>query len=315
MKRIKLIPLLWIVHQFALGQNVDYAGLEAVFGEPVTVSATGKPQRLSEAPVSMEIITAEQIQASGAMDLPQLLRQFAGIYVSRNLIGNADLNVRGYNQYLVNRLLILVNGRQVSFDAGAFTMWNSIPVQLSEIKQIEVVRGPKTALFGFNAASGAINIITYSPLDDTGDEARVRAGTQQWREASFVKRIRFSDQIAARISAGALESDGFDRDRFGPGISSEDAMDQRTVNLDAYWRLSDRASFRFEAGYVDQALDATVPYASLVNLRQKTKYGKLEYAIDSGRSGVWRLSAYRNDMESLFDVNKFTNGEFAHSYS
>ena len=53
-----------------VAQTVDYGATEAMFGEPVTTSATGKPQRASDAPVTMDIITAEDIRRSAAREPP-----------------------------------------------------------------------------------------------------------------------------------------------------------------------------------------------------------------------------------------------------
>lgn len=115
----------------------------------------------------MDIVTDREIRASGAQDIPELLRRYAGVDVSRNFRDQADVNIRGYNQAYANRLLVLINGRQVYMDLFGMTLWNSFPVRMEEIKQIEIVRGPNTSLFGFNAASGVINIITYNPFTTT----------------------------------------------------------------------------------------------------------------------------------------------------
>src|SRR5690349_12868807 len=65
----------------AAAQSIDYNALETLFGEPVTMSATGKPQRASEVPATMEIITADDIRRSGATNIPDILRHYAGINV------------------------------------------------------------------------------------------------------------------------------------------------------------------------------------------------------------------------------------------
>lgn len=59
----------------AQAQHVDIGALEALVGEPVTTSVTGSPQRASEVPASMTIITADDIRRSGARDLPDVLRR------------------------------------------------------------------------------------------------------------------------------------------------------------------------------------------------------------------------------------------------
>ena len=148
----------------AMAQNVDYDALEQMFGEPVTASATGKPQKVSDAPADMEIITADDIEHSGADNIPDVLRFVAGLDVRRYSELDAAVGIRGNNTALNPRVLVLLDGRQVYEDDYGFTSWPLIPVASSEIRQIEIIKGPRAALYGFNAVSGVINIVTYDPL-------------------------------------------------------------------------------------------------------------------------------------------------------
>jgi outer membrane receptor for ferrienterochelin and colicins len=63
--------------------------------------------------------------------------------------------------------------------------WAEIPVQLEEIRQIEVIKGPNS-LYGFNAVSGVINIITYDPMIDAVNAATLGGGTQSYLDSSAV---------------------------------------------------------------------------------------------------------------------------------
>lgn len=81
----------------AYAQNMDYGALEDMFGEPVTTSATGSPQRASDVPVAMTIISGEEIRRSGALNLAEALRGRAGIDVNRWAAQNYDVAIRGGN--------------------------------------------------------------------------------------------------------------------------------------------------------------------------------------------------------------------------
>jgi len=186
----------------ARAQSIDYGSLEQLFDEPVTTSATGSPQRATAAPVDMTIVTADQIKRSGATDLPTILSRVAGIDVINWSAGHADLSVRGYNQVFSPRLLVLINGRAVYLDHFGYTSWASLPVTLAEIRQIEVVRGPNSALFGFNAVGGVINIITFNPKYDAINSIEAHGGTQDSVGGSVVKTLHLGDRVAMRLSAG-----------------------------------------------------------------------------------------------------------------
>jgi len=130
----------------------------------------------------MIIISAEDIQRSGAHDIPGVLRHVAGVDVLQWTNDDADVSVRGYDQPYSPRLLVLIDGRQVYADYYGFTPWSALPVELNAIRQIEIVKGPNAALFGFNAVGGVINIVTYNPLYDdinTGSLAGGNAGSDR----------------------------------------------------------------------------------------------------------------------------------------
>ncbi|MDO9461822.1 MAG: TonB-dependent receptor [Alphaproteobacteria bacterium] len=228
-------------------QSMDYGSLEALFGQPVTTSAIGIPQRASEVPVTMEIITADEIRRSPATDLAGVLKNRAGVEVSQWSVGAADVAVRGYNQGGNPRLLVLVNGRQVYLDHFGLVSWNSIPVQLAEIRQIEIVKGPNTALFGFNAVSGVVNIVTYSPMLDDVDKASVTVGTQNHQEGSFVGTFKLGSKAGFRISAGGTDADAFDTPT--PLVEQATLIDyeRRSLSLDSLFQIADNTQFGFEA--------------------------------------------------------------------
>jgi iron complex outermembrane receptor protein len=193
----------------AQAQTMDYGALEQLFGEPVTASATGKPQRASDAPVSMDIITAEQIRRSGARDIPGVLQRYTTLDIAPANINDANVAVRGMNTPMTPRLLVLVDGRQVYLDDYGRTAWAVIPVELAEIRQIEVVKGPNSALFGFNATAGVINIITFNPATEQVNTATLRTGTDHHREASAVASAPVGEGGGVRLSAGIRTEDSW----------------------------------------------------------------------------------------------------------
>ncbi len=162
----------------AVAQMVDYGALQSLFGESVTTSATGTPQLASDVPTNMTIITADEIRQSGSRNIPEILSRVPGMDILQGSSTSFDVGTRGYQQASQPRLLVLIDGRQVFIDDYSRTIWDNLPVNVDDIRQIEVVKGASSALFGSNAASGVVNIITYSPLYDDNNVASVNAGTQ-----------------------------------------------------------------------------------------------------------------------------------------
>ncbi|MBB3349859.1 TonB-dependent receptor [Sphingomonas sp. BK069] len=185
-------------------QQVDYEALQQTVGEPVTTSVTGKPQRQSDTPASTIIITREQIDRSPAKDVPGLLKTYAGIDVNRWTAGQSDVAVRGGVQTYNPRLLVLVNGRQVYLDHYGMTDWNLLGIQLEEVRQIELVRGPSGALFGFNAASGVVNIITDDPLSSPRVTASIEGGNHDYRRLAGAISVPVGSSVGVRLSGGHM---------------------------------------------------------------------------------------------------------------
>jgi len=275
-------------------QMLDYGTLEQVFGESVTTSATGKPQRASEAPVNMEIITRDDIRRSGALTIPDVLQFMAGIDVRRYGVATAEVGIRGYNQPFNPRLLVLVDGRQVYQDDYSHVSWWALPVQLAEIRQIEVIKGPNSALYGFNAVSGVINIITANPLRERVNSVTAYGGTPDAAGLSAVASARLGERVGLRVSLG--------------GFGARDASGARLVALDRAGRerpAGEAASMDLRvqlAPGVEAYLQGSLTDSRLAEKAFTGTYDTARLHTNSLRAGVdadtaiglISLSAYRN---------------------
>jgi outer membrane receptor for ferrienterochelin and colicins len=291
-------------------QSIDYGALEQLFGESVTTSATGSPQRVTEVPANMEIVTADEIRRSGAYDIPGVLRHVLGVDVLQWNNDNADLGLRGYDQTFSPRVLVLIDGRQVYADHYGYIPWSSLPVELTAIRQIEIVKGPNSALFGFNAVSGVINIITYNPLYDEVNVASVSGGTQGMAQASGVQTFRF-DRGALRLSAGGRRNSDFST----PIPASEGMLlrkdgDHFSFDANGIIRLTDRVELGIEASHAGAASNNLNPVYSLENdqhfatsikgqLTADTEVGLLQVTVYTN----WTSQHAQNDRQAPIDFD------------
>ena len=262
-KVFAVAALLLALPAAAHAQSVNYGELEDLFGEPVTTSVTGKPQRASEAPAALVIITRDDIRRSPANDIPGLIQAYAGIDVVRWTAGQSDVAIRGGVQPFNPRLLVLVNGRQVYLDHYGMTNWAGLGVQLEEIQQIEIVRGPISALFGFNAASGAINIITIDPLQTQQVTVTAEVGTEGQRRVSGVAALKLNDHMGLRLSGGYDVSDELDglNESVLASQASDPGFDPRHAEAagEFFVRPDDRTEGRLSAAYSNNRVLELVP--------------------------------------------------------
>ncbi len=289
----------------AQAQSIDYGSLQALFGEPVTTSATGSPQRSTEAPADMTIISADEIRRSGEINLPGIIQRVAGIDVINGSVGQTDVNVRGYDQANSPRLLVLVNGRQVYQDHYGTTDWSTIPVELGEIRQIEVVRGPNAALFGFNAVSGVINIITYNPKFDNLNTAQLQGGINGERQGSAVTTFKVGQAISVRLSAGGQAEDEWKRQ---PGQTINGTLhdfSRLESNADVVAQLSPKTELRLEGSWSNSQHDGLSEDNYVVNKTVTTS--EKATLISDTRFGLIQASAYQNQLAlTYWNATPFT---------
>ncbi len=200
----------------AQGQSLDYEGLEAAFGEPITLSATGAPKTASSAPANLRIISGEDIRRSGAVDIAEVLDRFPGVQVTRTLAGAPEVSIRGYIQGINRQLLVLVDGREVYLNHFASTLWSSFPVSMEEIQQIELVLGPSAAIFGPNAYAGVINVITKNALPQPTNAITLRYGAADFASGEATATLALNDNHAARLAIGGFRADSFDDPNLPP---------------------------------------------------------------------------------------------------
>jgi len=290
----------------AQAQSIDYGSLQSLFGEPVTTSATGSPQRSSEAPVDMTIITADDIKRSGATDLPTILSRVPGIDILNWSATQSDVSVNGYNAVDSSRLLVMINGREVYLSDFGYTSWANLPVQLSEIRQIEVVRGPNSALFGFNAVGGVINIITYNPKYDDVSGFDVHGGTQSSVGGSLLQTLHLGDRIAVRLSAGAER-----QDQWSNLTAASQPWNARSA-VDAVVTLGPKTDLRLEGSFARSADDELTPLGNFAQSLYTTKSARATLASDTS-FGAIQAQAYINNLQDDADKLLVKNQEMVAS--
>ncbi len=151
-------------------QQILAMSLEELMTTPVTIS-TQTRQPLSKAPSVVSVITAEDIRATGAANLTDILQGVPGVHLRVNQFGYRPLvSLRGA---AAKNALIMVNGapmRDLIWATGIF--WKGLPASM--IERVEIIRGPGSALYGSDASSGVINVITKTAGTIRGSEAGAR---------------------------------------------------------------------------------------------------------------------------------------------
>ncbi|WP_396600849.1 TonB-dependent receptor plug domain-containing protein [Algibacter sp. R77976] len=225
LKRI-LFVLVFVINALVslnvLGQDKVYDDmtLEELLDIDVVVTASKHPEDLFETPLSTTIISKEEIRNSGVTSIPEALRLSQGLIVREITPGNYDIHIRGYdditkNVYLTlsynTTILVMIDNRIVYSYFSGGTFWETLPVDLNDIERIEVVRGPASALYGPNAVTGVINIIT-SHANNKGKNISVSSqmGTNKAKNASVNIGYNWNDKTKLSFSGNFTERYRFD---------------------------------------------------------------------------------------------------------
>lgn len=271
----------------------------AVPYEERVVTASRRAQSSLEAPNATTVITADDIRLSGASTLFELLRRVPGADVMTLGVASANVSLRGFNQRLANKVLVLVDGRSEYQDFLGMTLWPSIPVGLEEIERIEVIRGPGSALYGANAMLGVINIITQAPGSGPRARFQVTTGGGNAASGSFVSHGA-RENLRYRASVGYAQQDKWSRefDSQRPDMASnvpgDAALGLRNVrgNLATTYTFSPEVELGLSTG-VNRYATETYPVGTLRNMWVDglSAYGKMDLGL-----GPVKVKAFWNHL-------------------
>src|SRR6478672_10508722 len=213
----------------------------------IVITATRRNQALSDVPMAVSAVTAENLRNTGATDIRQLNQVAPSLLVSSTSSegGAAVARIRGVgtvgdNPGLEGSVGLFVDGVYRSRAGVGLT-------ELGPLDRIEVLRGPQGTLFGRNTSAGLISIITAKPRFTSEAHGQVDVGNFALRRFEAGINMPFSDTVAGRIDGVYVKRDGFLHDV----VSGRDINDRKRWLLrgQVLFQPSDNLSFRLIADY------------------------------------------------------------------
>jgi iron complex outermembrane recepter protein len=205
--------------------------LENLMNMQVT-SVSKTEQKLSQTAAAVFVITQEDIERSGATNIPDLLRMVPGMDVGEINGSTWAISSRGFNQQFSNKLMVMIDGRPVYTSTFAGVFWDVMDLPLEDIERIEVIRGPGGAIWGANAVDGVINIIMKKASETKGRLVAAGAGNVErgfgliqyggtlGKETDFRVYTKYFDQNQLLDLTGQNGADGWHALRGGFRIES-----------------------------------------------------------------------------------------------
>src|SRR5258706_8076256 len=226
------------------------------------MSVSRRPERLFETPSAIQVITQDDIRASGATSLPEALRLASNLQVAQVDSRQWAISARGFNTTTANKLLVLIDGRTVYTPLFSGVFWDVQDVLLTDVDRIEGISGPRATLWGANAVNGVINVITKDAKDAAGLLVTAGGGS----EVRGLGSARYGGGLGAhakyRIYGKALSRD---RTLLPNGQDAADAwhMGQGGFRLD--WDASASNRLGLQGGWYDGRIAQASPGHIVVN--------------------------------------------------
>lgn len=204
--------------------------------QPVVVTATRNERSLQALPMPVTLISGKILQTMGSLRLQDALTEQTGLIIvpQINAQGNG-LQLQGMNP---DYTLILIDGEPLIGRYTGSLELNRITV--GNIRQIEVVKGPSSSLYGSDALAGVVNIITEPP---SGNQGRIsmRYGTNRTSDINGQGSIQIGN-VSAYLFGDRYETAGYDLspDRFGKTVSP---FTNHTLQSRVNWKISDKTNF------------------------------------------------------------------------
>jgi iron complex outermembrane receptor protein len=290
-------------------------------------SASKKDETLFDAPLSSYTITRADIDKSGVTSIMEALRLAPGLVVREESNGVYDIHIRGLDNilrtsasYTKSNLttLVMIDNRPVFNHNLGGTFWEALPVDLHDVERIEIVRGPSAPLFGPNAVTGVINVITKRASAKTYVNANAQYGTPSTTVANAAFGKKMSDKLNFIISGNYQNRTRFDENYYNPATGNFEnssfitnvtdrfphqslAMNRKGINGFINFKPSEKVSFDLSVGAQSSEtqkifVSGQTPFTT--NLTQ-TQYANLSAKIH----GLALRSSYLNGHDDLNKSN------------
>jgi iron complex outermembrane receptor protein len=243
----------------------------------VTVGRGSTPEKATDSPGTVDVISAYQISERVVTQVSDHLRSSPGVDVVNYGLQGSNVVVRGFNNIFSGALHMLTDNRVAGVPSLRVNLMHFVPSNEQDIERMEVVLGPASALYGPNTANGVVHILTKSPLNDQGTSVTLGGGERGVLQGSFRSAFLLNEDFGFKISGQYMRGDEWEfndptearnrqaadddpalclQDRLVRGIPTADAQEAcdrtglRDYDIERYgfearadWRFADDGTF------------------------------------------------------------------------
>ncbi|MDH5934034.1 TonB-dependent receptor domain-containing protein [Vibrio splendidus] len=283
--------------------------------EQMVVTATRTEMALKQAPASMSVITAQDIEDSPGITLADIVAESTSVEsdFDSTRAGRQMISIRGMDS---DYTLIMVNGRRLS-SASAIIRGNDFDlstIPADSIERVEIIRGPMSALYGSDGMGGTINIITKAPENDWSSTLSMDSSSPMDGNGGQEQSVGFTtsgalieDELFARLSVNqtsrnawqpysGTHSSGYDRE----DITALEDRDTLSMLASLTWHATDNQTIDFDFGYSDDERNSAAESSSSV-IESDTRVVRNSQAITHSGFWSWGDTQVRYSRENVTD--------------
>lgn len=166
----------------------------------ISVSASRQPEKIVDAPASVSLVSSQEVAERATLTPTEHVKTLPGVDIASTGLAQSNVVVRGFNNIFSGTMLVLTDNRIARVPSLRFNAHNFITTVNDDIERIEVVSGPGSALYGPNAASGVMHIITKSPFNSQGTSVTFGGGERELFLGSFRHAGVLSDNVGYKFT-------------------------------------------------------------------------------------------------------------------
>ena len=309
----KYLPLLLLCLCFNALAQQEQDSIATKQLKEVIVSSTRIDLPLSENARSIQVITKENIRQAGVTTVADLLQQVAGVDIRRRGIAGmqADLYIRGGS---FDQTLLLIDGIKLDdAQTGHHTLNLALPLEV--IERIEIIKGPAARIFGQNAFTGAINIVTKSNLENTG-VVNVQAGSyNQVNVESTVGTSKENFSLLAHYSHKKADGYRYNTDFENQNVFLKGQFNNQNSPIDFIASFSERkfganGFYALPSYQYEETQGSLIAFSSRINKgnwllkpRLYWRRGQDEYIFVRSNPAIYRNLHITNKVGFAFDAS------------
>jgi iron complex outermembrane receptor protein len=191
-------------------------------GDEIVVTGSRRAEKVLDSPVNIQAISAQQLQETGGGTFLSALSNLKGVDFVDVGINGQGISARGFNNHFNTRMLSMTDGRVAQLPGTGLPQGNFLPTSQLDVQSIEVIVGPASALYGPNAHTGVVNVITKSPWDESGVALDVRGGQNDLFDTNIRMAGTVNDAFGWKVTGQYLTATDFRPER-GPAPAAGEA--------------------------------------------------------------------------------------------